>query len=183
VSLPEAPAWDALFSALERKPADAATWADLYTALWPYLADWVVSRFGLDAATAADVLQDALLDYRAKASAGRIPHPSLAHVRAFVRLAALTALRRQARLLPLEDVHDTPADPEQELLVRLLVDQTLDRLDGRCAYLLRSRYYEGRSSAEIAKIMRVEPGHVDVMLHRCRARLRELMQAAAPQPL
>jgi RNA polymerase sigma factor (sigma-70 family) len=173
----DAPAWNALFSEVQRHPQDADRWSALYAALWPYLSDWVIARYGLDAAAAADVVQDALLEYRAKLTAGRVDRPSVAHVRAFVRLSALTALRARSRLLPLDDILETgTADPEESLVRRLAVDQAMDRLEPRCAYVLRARYHQGQSSAEIARTLRTDAGNVDVILHRCRARLREILE-------
>jgi RNA polymerase sigma factor (sigma-70 family) len=181
-----APSWTALFATVAQHPDRADAWSDLYVSLWPYLIDWVIARYGLDASTTADVIQDALMDYRAKLVAGRIARPSLAHVRGFVRLAALGALRAQSRTVPVEHLGPEPAseDPERDLVRSLIVDQALDRLDQRCAYILRARYYQDQSTAEIAARMSLDPGHVDVLLHRCRARCRELvvrgMAAQAP---
>lgn len=171
--------WDALFAAVGQRSDNDAAWSDLYASLWPYLTDWVVSRYGLDAATTGDVVQDAFLQYRSKLIAGRIGRPSLAHVRAFVRLTVLTALKAQSRLAPLDDLvaEVTQPDPERALMLRLMVDQALDRLEPRCTYVLRQRYYHGFTSAEIAERLGLETGNVDVLLHRCRARCREILSA------
>jgi RNA polymerase sigma factor (sigma-70 family) len=172
-----APPWTALFATVAADPDREDAWSSLYVALWPYLSDWVTARYGLDAAATADVIQDALMDYRSKLVARRIAQPSLAHVRGFVRLAALEALRGRARLLSLDDLGTEPVsdDPERDVIRRLIVDQALDRLDRRCAYVLRAKYYRGHSTAEIAASMGLEPGNVDVLLHRCRQRCRELV--------
>jgi RNA polymerase sigma factor (sigma-70 family) len=172
------PEWATLFAALAHDPTRDDVWSEVYVALWPYLADWVLARYGLDPATAADVVQEALSDYRAKLLAGRVEQPSLPHVRGFVRIAALGALRSQSRFVSLDDLDEEPASesPEDDRMRALLVDQALDRLDHRCAYVLRARYYEGLSAREIAARLGLEPGNVDVLLHRCRARCRELVE-------
>ena len=166
-----------MFAEVASHPASDAAWSDLYVALWPYLTDWTIARYGLDPATTADVLQNALLEYRAKLAGGAIDRPSLAHVRGFVRLGALTALRARSRLVALEELEREPADRDAEasLARSLMIDQALDRLDPRCAYALRARYYYGRSSAEIAARLGLDAGAVDVLMHRCRARCRELV--------
>jgi RNA polymerase sigma factor (sigma-70 family) len=181
-----APDWPSLFAVIERSPTDQHAWAALYVALWPYLADWIISRYGFDPSSASDVLQDALLDYQRKLNAKLIERPSLAHVRGFVRLSVLNALKARSRFVPLEEVEATAVnsehdslqmlvDSEQEMLRRLVVDRALDQLDERCGFALRLRYYEGLSSAEIGRALNLSTAHVDVLLHRCRGRLRELL--------
>jgi RNA polymerase sigma factor (sigma-70 family) len=172
-----------LFESVARKPSDDAAWAELYTALWPVLCDWVLSRYGLNPAEAQDVLQDSLLQYRAKLRSREIEKPSLPHLRAFVKFSVLTLLRAQARLTALDEIAGTAAaadNPEQDLLNKLMVDEALDRLDGRCAFVLRARYYQGKTSAEIAAALKLGPGSVDVLLHRCRARCREILGSFPP---
>ena len=167
----------ALFAAAGRRPGDDAVWSELYSTLWPYLTDWVLSRYGLAPDGVGDVLQDALVQYRTKLIAHKIERPSLAHLRAFIRFCVLSLLRAESRLVALDEVADppSPGNPEQDLLHKLMVDEALERLDQRCAHLLRARYFHGKSSAEIARALGLDPGHVDVLLHRCRARCRELL--------
>jgi RNA polymerase sigma factor (sigma-70 family) len=171
------PAWDELFSAVGRAPDDDAAWSSLYQALWPYLVDWAMSRYRLDADRAADALQDAFLQYRAKLRAGRIERPSLAHLRAFLRFCILTGLSEARRFVALDEVAPVAAasDPEAGIMRTLLVDHALDRLDHRCAYVLRARYFFGETTAEIAAALNLQPGTVDVLLHRCRAKCREAL--------
>jgi RNA polymerase sigma factor (sigma-70 family) len=137
----------------------------------------VVARYRVDAAQAGDVLQDAFLQYRAKLRDGRVDRPSLSHLRAFVRFCVLDAMRDARRLVALDEIAPPgpPADPEAAILRKLLVDHALDRLDRRCAYLLRARYFWGQTSAEIAGALALETGNVDVSLHRCRAKLRRAL--------
>lgn len=176
------PTWEPLFAAASRNPKDDAAWSDLYVALWPYLTDWILSRYGLDPSRAADILQDALLQYRTKLAAGKTVQPSLAHLRGFVRISVLSALRDQSRLVSLDEIvsRPSPVDPEQDLLQKLMIDEALDRLDLRCAYVLRAKYFQGRTSAEIATALGLDTGHVDVILHRCRERCREILTAFSP---
>lgn len=137
----------------------------------------MVARYRLDPAQAGDVLQDALLQYRAKLQEGRVDRPSLAHLRAFVRFSALDAMRDARRFVALDEIAPPgpPGDPEAAMLRKLLVDHALDRLDRRCAYLLRARYFWGQTSAEIAGALALGAGNVDVSLHRCRAKLRRVL--------
>ena len=178
------PHWDILFGAVGKKPKSDDAWSELYLALWPYLLDWILSRYGLNAQQAEDVLQDALLQYRTKLIAREFTEPSLRHAFAFVRYSALGYLRRQSRLIALEEIEPTllpPAliskNPEHQLLQKLIVDEALERLDQRCAFALRARYFRGLTSAEIGLALRLESGAVDTLLHRCRAACRNLIDS------
>lgn len=176
--------WDVLFEKARRSPRDDRTWSALYGGLWPYLTDWVMSRYGLDPDHAGEVLQDTFQAYREELSEGRIAHASLSHLRAFVRFRVLSLLHRQSRLVPLDEIAppSDPSDPETDLLNKLIIDEALERLDQRCAYILRERYFAGRTSAEIAATLGLEAGNVDVLLHRCRARCRELLESLRHEP-
>ena len=179
--------WDALFTAVGRRPSSATAWSELYKSLWPYLLDWVLTRYGLDTDRAGAVLQDAFMQYRSKLVAGRVDKPSLSHLRGFVKFCVLKALSDQARLVSLDEIAARSAggNAEQDLLHKLMVDQALDRLDQRCAYVLRSRYFHGRTSAEIGALLGLDAGNVDVILHRCREKCREVLvgiTSSARQP-
>jgi|ERR1044071_2549552 RNA polymerase sigma factor (sigma-70 family) len=171
-----AAAWETLFAAVGRRPTDDLAWSDLYQAAWLPFMDWILSRYGLDPERAGAVLQDAFMQYRSKLIAGRIARPSLSHLRVFVRYCVLKVLRDRSRLVSLDEIATTArSDPEEELLQKLMIDQALDRLDQRCSYLLRSRYFLGHTSAEIGAALRLETGYVDVLLHRCRSQCREIL--------
>ena len=169
--------WDQLFAAVGRDPDDDHAWARLYASLWPYLLDWIVSRYGLDGSEASDALQNAWLQYRAKLVAGKIANPSLPHLRAFVKFCVLSLLREQSRLVSLDEITlpFAPGDLERELFNKLLVDEALDRMDRRCAYVLRAKYFHGQTSAEIALTLGLEAGHVRVLAHRCLEECRNLV--------
>jgi RNA polymerase sigma factor (sigma-70 family) len=181
-ALPQPP-WDVLFAAVSRKPHDDAVWSELYSAVWPYLSDWVMSRYGLDPGQVEDALQDALLQYRAKLAGGKVARPSLSHLIAFVRYCVLHILREQSQLISLDEISAPPAraNPEQELLHKLIIDEALERLDRRCAYMLRSKYFRGFTSAEIGAKMGLTPGNVDTLLHRCRSECRDLIDSLSLQ--
>lgn len=182
------PDWDALFGAAAKKPASDVTWSNLYRALWPHLLDWVISRYGLSSQEAEDVLQDALLQYRTKLAAKAFTEPSLSHALAFVRYSALGYLRKHSRLVALDEIDPTlisPAaaaqDPERDLLQKLIVDEALERLDQRCAFALRAKYFHGQTSAEIGRVLGLESGAVDTLMHRCRAAARGLIDSFSKQ--
>jgi RNA polymerase sigma factor (sigma-70 family) len=177
-----APNWAALFSVAGKKPRSDIAWSELYLALWPYLLDWIISRYGLGTYQAEDVLQDALLQYRTKLLAKEFAEPSLPHALAFVRYCALGYLRRESRFSALEELEpplsgsvQASKDPERELLQKLIVDEALERLDQRCSYALRAKYIRGLTSAEIGLTLRMRVGAVDTLLHRCRAACRDLI--------
>jgi RNA polymerase sigma factor (sigma-70 family) len=176
------PEWDTLFAALKRDPRSDQAWSRLYETLWPYMLDWLVSRYGVNGAQAADILQDTALQYRDRLLAGDTPDPSLRHFRAFARFNVLSVLRAESRLAALDEVDPQPAsaNTEDDLFHKLVVDEALERLDQRCAYALRAKYFHGKTSAEIAKAMGIEEGNVRVVLHRCREKCRELVLGLLP---
>ena len=182
------PDWDALFGAAGKKPASDDAWANLYRALWPHLLDWIISRYGLSSQEAEDVLQDSLLQYRTKLAAKAFTKPSLPHALAFVRYSALGYLRKRSRLVALEEIDPSASlaegasqDPERDLLRKLIVDEALERLDQRCAFALRAKYFHGQTSAEIGGALGLESGAVDTLMHRCRAACRSLIESLREQ--
>ena len=180
------PKWEVLFNAAGKKPGSEEVWSELYLALWPHLLDWIISRYGLDAHQAEDVLQEALFEYRTKLIANEFAKPSLPHVLMFVRYSALEYLRRESRFVALDEIEpalipSATADPERGLLQKLIVDEALERLDQRCAFALRAKYIRGLTSAEIGFALRLGAGAVDTLLHRCRAACRSLIVSLREQ--
>lgn len=169
--------WDPLFAAVTRDPHGDEAWSALYAGLWPYLIDWIVSRYGIDGDAAGDVLQDASLQYRAKLRNGLIPNPSMAHLRAFVRFTVLAHLRARDRFVPIDDLVETPVS--SDITARIMIDQVLEQMDGPCAFLLREKYLVGRSSQELARALQTTDGNVRVQLHRCRERFKALFAQRA----
>lgn len=179
---PLKPDWDVLFRAARTDPASDDVWSQLYLALWPRLLDWIISRYVLNHQEAEDILQDSLAQYQAKLKAGTFSDPTLQHVLAFVRFSALAHLRKNARLVALDEIGPDPVlqptgsqHPEHQMLRKLIVDEALERLDQRCAYALRAKYYQGLTSAEIGEALGLNSGAVDTMLHRCRTQCREMV--------
>lgn len=182
------PNWLALFSAAGQRLTSDEAWSDLYLALWPTLLEWIISRYGLNTHEAEDILQDALWQYRIKLIAGVVTQPNLSQVFSFVRFCALGYLRGQSRLRPLDEIAPSliPAasnstDPERELLQMLIVDEALERMDQRCAFVMRAKYFHGFTSAEIGRTLNLRSGAVDTLLHRCRAACRSLMVSLTEQ--
>jgi RNA polymerase sigma factor (sigma-70 family) len=141
-----------------------------------------MSRYGIDTDHAGEVVQDAFLAYRTNLLTGRISQPSLPHLRAFIRFRVLSLLREQSRLISLDEIAPAPhpSDPERDVLHKLMIDEALERIDQRCAYILREKYFVGHTSAEIAAALHMETGNVDVLLHRCRIRCREILEYLLP---
>lgn len=98
----------------------------------------------------------------------------LAWVLGIARSCVDDHLRGRRPTVPLDE--RLPARDDTEPAVeRLTVSAALANLDDRDRELVAFRYGAGLSSREIAKLTGMTPGSVDVALHRCRERLRPLL--------
>ncbi len=115
---------------------------------------------------ADDIVQEAVLSAFAGLAGLREPGRFGAWLTAIARNLALMRLRSRRRVVPLGELPEPPAAPDDSLpdvLAGLPVAQ-------RDAVLLR--YVDGLSCDEIAERLSISAGAVRVRLHRARARLR-----------
>ena len=69
-------------------------------------------------------------------------------------------------------------DIEEQVAARLDLQAALERLDERDRELISLRYGADLSSKQIGELLGLEPGAVDVSLHRARSRLRAALGEA-----
>ena len=95
------------------------------------------------------------------------------------RTAANAALKIGRRGTPArsEDAEDRPAAaPVLDVEDRERISAALRMLPGEYRSLIRQRYHEGRTPADIARRLRVPPGRVRVQLCRALRLLREIVK-------
>jgi RNA polymerase sigma factor (sigma-70 family) len=134
-----------------------------------------------DASTAGDVTQDAFL--RAWERLGELEDPARfgAWIARIVRNLATDAIRRRPREMcdNGESVNAHPRhviDPTHELArqdERRAINAALATLDELTRSAVALKYYEGLSTKQIAELLEMSPGAVDMRLSRARNELRE----------
>jgi RNA polymerase sigma-70 factor, ECF subfamily len=127
-----------------------------------------------DAATAEDVLADALLVCWRRLD--EVPDPALPWAYAVARHCLANAergRRRQARVAGRVATLDPPAQVAQDTDGDDALHEALGRLDPGQAELLRLWAWEQLRPEEIAAVLGVTPNAVSIRLHRAKERLRE----------
>jgi RNA polymerase sigma-70 factor (ECF subfamily) len=138
----------------------------------------VAMRYGQDPDLAAEALQETFTQFLKQFPP---PGPGLrltAQLRTYLytiaKNAAITALRRSARLTSaIEDLDQLPAPPTQDRSSDA-IDQALAALPGGQREVLQLRFVDGYSIAEIAEALGVPPGTVKSRLHNAVNRLRSI---------
>jgi RNA polymerase sigma-70 factor, ECF subfamily len=74
---------------------------------------------------------------------------------------------------------DRTGEREDELLLRMEVEQLVGRLSVADRKLLALRYEHDLSQPEVARLMGIPEGTVKIRLHRIRGRLRKALDATA----
>ena len=117
---------------------------------------------------AEDAVQDAFLRYLEKAPAD-LENPSAWLARVLVNGCKSRLRLAWRRVGPLPDTLPAPGPEEREELEELFSLPPEDRA------VIHLHYYEGYSTAEIAKMLGCQPGTVRSRLFRARERLKKLM--------
>ena len=91
------------------------------------------------------------------------------------------AQKRNARLETAMDeywecIPDTQALPEDETILKDIVNRFLGSLDGKSRIIFLRRYYYVMPAREIARSMGLSESNVNVILHRTRNRFKEYLQ-------
>jgi RNA polymerase sigma factor (sigma-70 family) len=73
-------------------------------------------------------------------------------------------------------------DVVTELADHQLVSAVLARLEASCRDALRRYYLDGEKTAAIASTLRTSPNAVNIIMHRCRKRARELYEMLLQGP-
>ena len=135
----------------------------------------------LPGAEAEEAVQEALIRAWTRRDACRTPEAPLPWVLEITRNEARRLLQRRARRLRQSHAEGAPSeDVEDEALAgtttRVTVEQALARLQGADRDVLRLRYADDLTQAEVARRLGVPEGTVKVRLHRARGRLRTLLE-------
>jgi RNA polymerase sigma-70 factor (ECF subfamily) len=131
---------------------------------------------------AEEAVQEALIRAWTRRHACRTPEAPLAWVLEITRNEARRLLRRRARRLHGPEVTAAPPAAEleddqlTEAATRVTVEQALARLEDADRRMLRMRYREDLTQAEVARRLGVPEGTVKVRLHRARRRLRPMLE-------
>jgi RNA polymerase sigma-70 factor, ECF subfamily len=143
-------------------------------------------RYLLAAHDVDEAVQEALVRaWRRRASCRGDDH--MPWMRQIARNEALRMLDRRQRRAELELLDDETllaglvdveaAAAEDELLLRMEVEQALQRLSVADRQLLALRYERDLSQPEVARMLGIPEGTVKIRLHRLRGRLRKALDA------
>jgi RNA polymerase sigma factor (sigma-70 family) len=146
----------------------------------PYLLR-VLSRYCPDASLAADVYQAAFIKFMNLFKGGRRPRTnSKAYLVAIAKHSLIDEIRLQRRSVPVSEVCDgeitqTSPNEMQRAEVRLIVHQTMKRLDPRSQFILESYYLVGMPAAELAQCLGIQPASIHMAIKRCRMQLGKFL--------
>jgi RNA polymerase sigma-70 factor (ECF subfamily) len=131
---------------------------------------------------AEEAVQEALVRAWTRRHACRTPEAPLPWMLEITRNESRRLLQRRARRLHPTPVDPLPCEPEAEddaltgTTTRVTVEQALARLEDADRRVLRLRYADDLTQAEVARRLGVPEGTVKVRLHRARGRLRTLLE-------
>ena len=95
------------------------------------------------------------------------------------RNAALDELRRRSRVTdPPKQEAPAETDPTEEAVVRTMLREALDSLNGRERELVALKYFAGLSNAEIATVIGTSESNAGTRLHRVIQKLRRSLDEA-----
>jgi RNA polymerase sigma-70 factor, ECF subfamily len=135
----------------------------------------------LPRAEAEEAVQEALIRAWTRRSACRTPEAPLPWLLEITRNEARRLLERSRRARRAQ-MEAEPAEPELEddalrgATTRVTVEEALARLADADRRVLRLRYADDLTQAEVARRLGVPEGTVKVRLHRARRRLRTLLE-------
>lgn len=141
---------------------------------------------GGDAATAADVVQDAFLRCWTRIESLREPERFAAWLATTVRNLSANAIRSLSRKVRLAEDHVLDGRPVELATDPLETADTVDRvaraiakLDETSAAVVTLRYYEDMPSKQIAELLDLTPAAVDMRLSRARQLLKSILSETA----
>jgi RNA polymerase sigma-70 factor (ECF subfamily) len=140
------------------------------------------ARRVLPGAEAEEAVQEALARAWTRRDSCRTPDSPLPWVLEITRNESRRLIERRARRQLRTPIEPVPWDPgvEDHVLTgtttRVSVDQALERLEDVDRRMLRLRYTDDLTQAEVARRLGVPVGTVKVRLHRARGRLRVLLE-------
>jgi RNA polymerase sigma-70 factor (ECF subfamily) len=131
---------------------------------------------------AEEAVQEALVRAWRRQDTCRTPEAPLPWILQITRNEARRLLERRAQrraLAPIEPASSEPEVADDALTgttTRITVEQALARLRDTDRRLLRLRYSDDLTQAEVARRLGVPEGTVKVRLHRARGRLRAVLE-------
>jgi RNA polymerase sigma-70 factor, ECF subfamily len=140
------------------------------------------ARRVLPGVDAEEAVQEALVRAWRRQDACRTPEAPLPWILQITRNEARRLLERRAQRLALAPIEPASSEPEVEddalkgTTTRITIEQALARLRDADRRLLRLRYSDDLTQAEVARRLGVPVGTVKVRLHRARGRLRALLE-------
>jgi RNA polymerase sigma factor (sigma-70 family) len=151
---------------------DAKAYRRVLEELAPILRGMVkhrLSRYGLGAEEAEDVVQETLLAVHLKRQTWDERQPLLPWVRAIAQNKLVDSLRRRGRRVhvPLDELSETLAvDDDPVALNGVDAERVLSRLEGRQRDIVLAISIEGASARQVADRLGMTEGAVRVALHR-----------------
>jgi RNA polymerase sigma-70 factor, ECF subfamily len=138
----------------------------------------------LPRAEAEEAVQEALVRAWRLSDGCKAPETPLPWILKITRNEALRVIERRARLTDRELAEPSAAvsaaeDAEHTLTTRMTVQQALLDLEDADRRMLRLRYHDDLTHAEVARRLGMPEGTVKVRLHRARNRLRVSLGEAA----
>jgi RNA polymerase sigma-70 factor (ECF subfamily) len=132
---------------------------------------------------AEEAVQEALMRAWTRRHACRSPDAPLPWLLEITRNESRRLLARRARRPHPAETSSAPQEPEAEddelasTTVRVTVEQALAQLEESDRRVLRLRYVDDLTQAEVARRLGLPEGTVKVRLHRARGRLRAIIDA------
>lgn len=140
-------------------------------------------REGLSAEDAVECTQEALSTFLQTVQRGEAPPESAwaPYVLTMTKNAARNRRRRHHVAIPHAPLDDVPTDTAsaEDLLARaeehVRLRACVEQLCGTQRSVVMLRMLEERAGEDVAAVLGITRGHVDVLLHRAKASLRECM--------
>jgi RNA polymerase sigma factor (sigma-70 family) len=142
-----------------------------------------LSRAGRGNADAEDVVQEILVAIHMKRASWDQSQPLRPWLNAITRYKLVDCLRRQGlrSMVPIDDVVETLACPEDDMPDRADAQRLIDQLPARDRDILEGMSLGGRSIGETASRLGMQEGAVRVALHRALKKLAALRSKTASE--
>jgi len=157
---------------------DVENLAELYTEHAAWLAAVASRKFQVPHDDSKTLVQEVFLTYARSGSEVR-------DVRAWLVAGICNAsrsywrnrLRDEGRTSELRDTFPCPgAGTEESIALSMALSKMLSYLQEQCRDTLRMHYFEGRTAAEIARILATTDRYAEKLIHKCLQRARGLCE-------
>jgi RNA polymerase sigma-70 factor (ECF subfamily) len=161
--------------------SEPAATAELYTRYYRLLVDVARGKFRFSREDAEDVAGEVILalltEGRRRLRSFRGASSLSTWLVSITRRRCLDVLRRRLRETP-GACRPAVHDPRPGMIVRLTVEQWLERSPACDQALLLRFYFEGASHEELARATGLAPGTIGARLNRARARIQRTLSPA-----